>query len=98
MGLYKWFKGEKESEKEQNEESFDLELKTRINLIKNQTRVRTYKVTGPLNHDVSNLILGTNHPVIEIFSTLLSRYLQLLLFNLWGAESSCSVPQDVVSQ
>ena len=39
---------------------------TRINLIENQTRVRTYQVTGYLNHKISNLIFSTIHPVIQM--------------------------------
>ena len=41
-------------------------LETRIDLMENQTHVKTYGVTGPFNHDVSNLILNTIHPVIEM--------------------------------
>ena len=43
-----------------------IDLETRINLIENQTRVRTYEMIGSLNHDVSNLILNTIWPVIEM--------------------------------
>ena len=39
---------------------------TRINLIENQTHIRTYQVTGSLSHDVSNLILDTICPIIEM--------------------------------
>ena len=39
---------------------------TTINLIENQTHIRTYWVTGSLNHDISNLILDTIHPVIQM--------------------------------
>ena len=39
---------------------------TTINLIDIQTHVRTYQVTGSLNQDVSNLILDTICPVIEM--------------------------------
>ena len=39
---------------------------TRINLIKNQTHIRTYQVTGSFNYDVSNLILNTICPVIQM--------------------------------
>ena len=73
MGLYKQFKGEREPKEpeepkgEQNEESFNtLEPEIRINLIENQTRVRTYEVTGSLNHDVSNFTLDTIHLATEM--------------------------------
>ena len=36
------------------------------NLIEDQDRIRSYKVTGSLNHDISNLIFNTIHPVIEM--------------------------------
>ena len=39
---------------------------SRIDLIENQTRVKTYRVTGHLNHDISNLIPDTIHSVIEM--------------------------------
>ena len=39
---------------------------SKIDLIENQIRVKTHRVTGPLNHDVSNLILDTIGPVIEM--------------------------------
>ena len=42
------------------------EAQTTINLIENQTRVRTYWVTRSLNHDVSNLILDTIFPIIQM--------------------------------
>ena len=42
------------------------ERETRINFIEDQTHVKTYEVTGNLNHDVSNLILKTIKPVIEM--------------------------------
>ena len=42
------------------------ERETRISLIEDQTRVKTYEVTGNLNHDVSNLILKTIKPVIKM--------------------------------
>ena len=41
-------------------------VQTTINLVKNQTHVRTYQVTGSLSHDVSNLILETICPVIKM--------------------------------
>ena len=44
----------------------DVVPETRINLIENQTRIKTYIVTGPLNHDISNLIFNTIHPVIKM--------------------------------
>ena len=56
------------------------EAQTTINLIENQTRVRTYWVTGSLNNDISNLILDTICPVIHMktrviysFSCLIDR-------------------------
>ena len=39
---------------------------TGINLIENQTHVRTYQVTGFLNHNVSSLILTTICPIIQM--------------------------------
>ena len=67
MGLYKRVKGERKYEEGKSEESFYLiELETTINLIKNQTRVRSYEVTGSLNRVVSNLILDIVHPIIEM--------------------------------
>ena len=42
------------------------EPETTINLIENQTCIRTCQVTGYLNHDVSNLVLDTICPVIEM--------------------------------
>ena len=39
---------------------------TRINLIENQTHVKTYRVTGPLSQDVSSLILDTILPIIKM--------------------------------
>ena len=65
MGLYERIKG-KEPEEQHEESSNPLEPETRINLIENQTRVRTYHVTGSLNHDISNLILDTICPVIKM--------------------------------
>ena len=80
MELYNRVKGkETEVTIEQNEESSNpvvlagchiiqtqsVDPETTINLIKNQTRIRTYQVTGSLNH-VSNFILNTIHPVFEI--------------------------------
>ena len=62
MGLYKRFNG-----KEPEEESFNsVEPKTRIDRIENQTHIRTYQVTGSLNHDIPNLILDTICPVIKM--------------------------------
>ena len=67
MGLYERVRGEKEPEEEKNEESSNsVEPGTRINLIKSQTHVRTYQVTGSLSHDVSNLILHTICPNIKV--------------------------------
>ena len=67
MGLYEGVKGEKGSEEGHSEESFNpVGPETRINLTKNQTRVRTYEVIGCLNHDVSNLVLDTIYPVIDM--------------------------------
>ena len=73
MGLYDGVRGEKEPEEgEQNEESSNpIEPETRINLTGNQTHVRTYQVTGSLNPDVSNLILYTIHPVIEMLTRVI---------------------------
>ena len=42
------------------------ERETRISPIEGQTCVKTYEVTGNLNHDVSNCILKTIKPVIEM--------------------------------
>ena len=38
----------------------------RINLIENQTRIRTNEVTSSVSHDISNLILGTICPAIDM--------------------------------
>ena len=54
------------SEKNTNTGNELNERETRINLIEDQTRVKTYEVTGNLNHDVSNLILKTIKPVIKM--------------------------------
>ena len=62
MGLYNRVKGEKNT----NTGNELNERETRINLIEDQTHVKTYEVTGNLNHDVSNLILKTIKPVIEM--------------------------------
>ena len=63
MGLYERFKG-KEPEEQSEESSNPTEPETIINLTGNQNRIRTHQVTGSLNHDISNLILHTIHPVI----------------------------------
>ena len=42
------------------------EAQTTINLIENQTHVRTYRMTSSLNHNVSNLILDTIRLVIHM--------------------------------
>ena len=47
-------------------EGCHTEAQTTINLTENQTRVRTYWVTGSFNHDVSNLILNTIRPIIRM--------------------------------
>ena len=39
---------------------------TKINLIENQTHAKTYQVMGSLSQDVSNLILNTICPVIDM--------------------------------
>ena len=39
---------------------------SRINPTENNTCVRTYRVTGPLSHNVSNLILKTICPIIKM--------------------------------
>ena len=62
MGLYNRVKGEKNT----NTGNELSERKTRISLIKDQTQVKTYEVTGNLNYDVSNLILKTIKPVIKM--------------------------------
>ena len=80
MGFYNRIRGENEESSNPVEpviatagrhtrgasEARTVEPETTINLIENQTCVRTYQVTGSLNHDVSNLILSTIHPVIEM--------------------------------
>ena len=69
MGLYKRVRGENEEQavEGQSEESSSLiEPETRISLIENQNLVRTYQVTSSLSHDVSNLILHTIRPVIQM--------------------------------
>ena len=43
-----------------------IEPETIINLIENQSCVRTYQVTGSLNHDASDLIFDTILPVIQM--------------------------------
>ena len=71
MGLYERVKGEKEESSniiapDVEAALPDLRSETRIELIENRTRVRTYQVTGSLNQDVSNLILDTIHPAIQM--------------------------------
>ena len=39
---------------------------TRVRMVENQTRVKKYKFTGNLNGDVSNLIMNTIRPVVEM--------------------------------
>ena len=55
-------------------EAQSIEPETTINLIVNQTCVRTYQVTGSLNHDVSNLILDTICPVIKMQTRVIYRF------------------------
>ena len=43
-----------------------VEPQTTINLIVKQTHIRSSQVTGSLNQDVSNLILDTIHPDIQM--------------------------------
>ena len=64
MQLYERGKGNEFQEGQSEESSNPIGLETRINLTENQTHVRAYKMTGSLNHDVSNLILDTICPVI----------------------------------
>ena len=71
MGLYERVKGEKEESSNLVAPDVeaalpDLRSETRIELIENRTQVRTYQVTGSLNQDVSNLILDTIHPAIQM--------------------------------
>ena len=39
---------------------------TRVRIVENQTRVKKYEFTGNLNRDVSNLIMNTIRPVVEM--------------------------------
>ena len=39
---------------------------TRVRIVENQTRVKKYEFTGDLNRDVSNLIMNTIRPVVEM--------------------------------
>ena len=71
---------------------YTMHVPPRIDLIKNQTCIRSYEVTGPLNH---NLILNTIHPVIKMQMRVVYSFSCTVY---WGMESSCSVPQEVVSQ
>ena len=62
MGLYNRVKVEKNT----NTGNELNERETRISLMVDQTRIKTYEVTGNLNHDVSDLILKTIKPVIKM--------------------------------
>ena len=44
----------------------DLQFETTVNLIKSQTCIRTYQMTGSLNQNISNLILDTICPTIQM--------------------------------
>ena len=44
----------------------NMHVRLIINLTEDQTRVKSYKVTGNLNHEVSDLILSTIKTVIEM--------------------------------
>ena len=68
---------------------------TRTNPIENQTHVRTYQVTGSLNHDVSNLILDTICPIIQTRTRVIYNFFCSIY---QGKESNRSVSQDIVSQ
>ena len=62
MGLYNRVK----VEKNKNTGNELNERETRISLIEDQTRVKTYEATGNLNHDVFNASLKTIKLVLEM--------------------------------
>ena len=39
---------------------------TRVRMVENQTRVKKYEFTGDLNWDISNLIMNTIRPAVEM--------------------------------
>ena len=64
MGLYKGVNSvEPDAEAVVPAQAPDLRSETRINLIENQTHVRTNEVTGSFTH---NLILSTICPAIQM--------------------------------
>ena len=77
----------------------------RINLIANQTHVRNYEVTGPLNHHVSNLILDIEIQTRVVYSfscTIYQRRNQVIHYNKMlspdGTFMSLSQTEEYIQQ